>query len=106
MPRVLIVEDDLLVCSLAAQVLHDAGYETRQANNGLDALYTLRYDGHFDVMLTDIKMPRMDGLHLLDNVHREYPTLPVVVFSAISKWFDKRYTYPDNAIHYLPKPFS
>lgn len=73
MLRVLAVDDDLLMQSLLSSLLKRAGYETVIAEDGSSALEILARDSHFDVILSDIRMPKMDGLHLLDQLAIHHP---------------------------------
>ena len=64
MSRILVVDDDTATRHVLKSVLTNAGYATSVAKDGVDALKTLS-GGHFDLLLLDVWMPRMNGLDLL-----------------------------------------
>ena len=59
-----------------------------------------------DVLVSDIRMPGMDGLTLLKNLHRDHPTLPVIIMTAHSDLDAAVNAYQEGAFEYLPKPFD
>ena len=105
MLRVLAVDDDLLMQALLSSLLKRAGYETVIAEDGASALEILARDSHFDVILSDIRMPKMDGLHLLDQLAIHHPYIPVIVSSAHSPSEIMTDAAHRDAL-YLPRPFT
>jgi CheY-like chemotaxis protein len=82
-PRVLIAEDEESVRALVARALVADGYEVMEAADGAEALETLNSEhGRFDLLLTDIKMPVMDGIALSLAVARDYPALPILMMTG------------------------
>ena len=85
MYRVLITDDEKIeregIKFLLAQ--EEGEYEIHEAANGRQALNVLRSE-EIDFLLTDIKMPHMDGLELAGKAREEYPNLPIVIFSGYS----------------------
>jgi CheY-like chemotaxis protein len=79
--RVLVVDDSPIVCELVAELLEAAGLAPRTALGGRAALELLGTQS-FEVVLTDLDMPGMDGLELLERIRAGWPALPVVVLSA------------------------
>lgn len=82
MTRVLVVDDDLAQQFLIGVVLKRAGYEAVEALNGLNALDLLKRDSRVDIVLTDLRMPSMDGARFMKEAQRLYPGLPIVVMTA------------------------
>ena len=78
-------------------------YETRDAANGADALELLRAQ-RFDVLLTDIRMPFMDGLQLAHEARRLYPELVIIIFSAYADFRNAQQAFRENVYRYLLKP--
>lgn len=102
--RILVVDDEKYIRDLLAELLtkHDNKVET--AEDGEQAFKKLSMK-HFDVILTDIKMPRMDGFALLRNVKQFHPETAVVVMTAFSQDYTIREALSIGAEEYLAKPF-
>jgi len=82
MPKVLVVDDLATDRCLVGGILEsDSILEVRFACNGLEALRRIRHEP-FDLVVTDLQMPEMDGLELVDAVRREFPHLPVILITA------------------------
>ncbi len=79
--KILIVDDDRTQAETLARVLRLEGYEAVVAESGREALGELAV-GVFDLVLTDFKMPGMDGLELFRKVHEAHPELPVLIITA------------------------
>jgi CheY-like chemotaxis protein len=80
--RVLVVDDDPGVREVTIVALQKHGWQAEGAGDGLEALRCLQHR-EFDVVLTDLQMPRMDGLALLREVRRMEHLLPVVVQTSL-----------------------
>ncbi|MHB8159080.1 MAG: sigma-54-dependent transcriptional regulator [Thermoleophilia bacterium] len=103
--KVLIAEDEDITRKHIVNALRDEEYEAEGADNGVDALTRIEADD-FDVLIADIKMPRMDGLELLSKVKEVSPETEVIVitgFGSISSAVDAMKKGADD---YLPKPFD
>jgi len=103
--RVWVVDDDQSLRWVLEKALNQAGMQTlsfERAELLLDALN----DAEPDVLLTDIRMPGMDGLTLLDRLTRRHPDLPVIVMTAHSDLDNAVAAYRGGAFEYLPKPFD
>ncbi len=81
--RVLLVDDDPVVRRLISRYLVAAGCVVRVAVDGLDALEKLRA-GLPDLIISDLNMPRMAGIELLEVVRKRFPQIPVIVISAVA----------------------
>lgn len=79
--RILIVEDETAAASTLAEFLETFGYETRIADNGQEAIDLCEQD-RFDLVLTDIRMPVLDGWHLVSRLQELCPQVPVVMMSG------------------------
>ncbi len=95
---VLIVDDDTLVRETTAWMLMDAGHEVYQASDGLAALEFLQVHGPVDLLISDINMPRMDGLTLVQQTHARWPSLPVLLVSGRPQ--------PPGSLPHMAKPFN
>lgn len=79
--RVLLVDDDELVCRSIARSLTYHGYEVTYRTRAVEALDVLA-DKELDVVLSDIMMPELDGWQLLERLKERRPNLPVVLFTG------------------------
>jgi CheY-like chemotaxis protein len=83
--RVLLVEDDPSVREGVRRMLGASGYEVVEATDGSAALATLAKDAHaFEVLLSDVAMPSLDGRQLSREVRARWPTLPIVLMSGFA----------------------
>jgi CheY-like chemotaxis protein len=78
---VLVAEDEALAASALEDCLLDMGFDVTLVSNGVDALAAAN-DTHFDVLLTDLRMPGMDGGRLIRQLRAKRPMLPVVVMTG------------------------
>jgi len=100
-----IVDDDKSIRWVVEKALQKAEITTRSFANAKDLLAAL--DGTLpDALLTDIRMPGMDGLELLDTIQRDYPHLPVIIMTAHSDLESAVSAFHGGAFEYLPKPFD
>lgn len=104
--RILIVDDESAVRDLCRRILQDAGYHTQEAEDGLEALEVVRAgDPLVQLVITDIVMPRMSGIALLDAISFSHPRLPVLLMSAYSLE-ELRARGIDAPCSVLAKPFT
>ena len=82
MPTVLVVEDEPVIRELMAILLEDEGYTVRLASDGLEALETVEQHP-VDLVLSDVKMPRLDGASLAHRLRAQPNPLPVILMSAV-----------------------
>ena len=100
--KILIVEDDAITRRNLSLLLSDEGYDVDQASDGVHALEKL--DGRpFDLVLSDIVMPRMDGLKLLQQLQFRAPQIPVMIMTSYVS--DSLSTVPAGATEFIRKPF-
>ncbi|HWR84210.1 MAG TPA: response regulator [Candidatus Deferrimicrobium sp.] len=104
-PSILVVDDELLIRDLLYDFFLGQGWDIAVAENGERALQILR-SRQIDLVLTDIKMPLMDGLELTSQMKESYPGIPVVLMtgypSVESAITALRYKVED----YITKPFN
>jgi DNA-binding NtrC family response regulator len=79
--KILVVDDEQSMTQFLSIVLRKEGYSVATVNNGRDALEKVKTEG-FDVVITDIKMPGMDGIQLLHGIKKHDPALPVIIMTA------------------------
>lgn len=81
MKKILLVEDSEMVRFALSALLQDSGYAVAEAVDGKIALKALQHQ-RFDLMLTDIFMPKVDGIELITRVRKEYPGVKIIAFSG------------------------
>jgi putative nucleotidyltransferase with HDIG domain len=79
--RILIVDDEEMICSIFARRLAKEGYSCVMANNGSEALHHFNKD-NFSLIISDIKMPEMNGIELLKRVKATHPNMIVIIMTA------------------------
>ncbi len=106
MSAILIVEDDDNLRESIADVLTDSGYETTQARNGREALAKLTQRADFDVILSDLKMPEMDGMTLLQTLRDHHPDIAVIILTGYGTVDTAVQAMREGAVNYLLKPMN
>jgi two-component system, NtrC family, sensor kinase len=104
--RILISEDDVDVRDYITQTLHELGYSVVQATNGQTALDKLIREGPFDLLLTDIVMPGMNGRELAEAALRHVPNLKVLYMTGYSRNAIVHHGRLDPGVALIQKPFS
>ena len=102
--HVLVVDDSITVREVERQLLRNAGYQVDVAVDGQDGLNQVRA-GSFDLLVTDVDMPRMTGLDLVRAVRNQEPTrnLPVIIISYKDREEDRMRGLELGANYYLTK---
>jgi len=100
-----IVDDDQSVRWVLEKALKQADMETRSFERAEHLLEALGDDAP-DVLITDVRMPGMSGIALLDRLRDSYPDLPIIVITAHSDLENAVAAYKGGAFEYLPKPFD
>jgi len=104
-PRILIVDDEPDMLENCSRILSRQGYSCLTAESGRAALALLEHE-HPDLLLTDLKMPDVDGMTLLRHVHEMDPALPVIVVTGFATFESAVAAVKEGAFDYLPKDFS
>ncbi len=100
-----IIDDDKSIRWVVEKALQKAAIKTRSFSSANELLVALK-DKLPDALITDIRMPGMDGLELLERVRHNYPELPVIVMTAHSDLESAVSAFHGGAFEYLPKPFD
>jgi DNA-binding NtrC family response regulator len=101
--HILIVDDEPLVRSSLSELLTLSGYTVSTAGNGKEALELLR-DYTADIIITDIKMPEMDGIQLLNQVKKRHPEVPVILITGYGSIDSAVEAMKQGAYDYITKP--
>jgi two-component system, NtrC family, response regulator len=105
METILIVDDEKNYPLILSAVLEEEGFETLTANSGQEALNTLSH-ADVDLVLTDMKMPAMDGIELLEHIKRKDWELPVIMMTAHGTVDKAVEAMQKGAYSYILKPFD
>jgi len=107
MARILIAEDEEALRTLCARALTSQGHDVKTACDGSVALDLLVGEGgHFDLLLTDVRMPVMDGIALALTAARDRPELAILLMTGYADQRERAHDI-DPLIHdVIPKPFS
>ena len=100
---ILLVEDEKMLRESLAELLRDEGYQVAEASNGREG-YDQILKQPFDLVITDMRMPEMDGMTLLQNIQKAAPSTPVVVITAFGTVESAVAAMRTGAADYLIKP--
>ena len=103
--RILVVDDEEIVIRSCLRILGDGDYEVEAVQSGWEALRKID-ESHYDVVILDIMMPKMDGLEVLQRVKESYPDVEVVMITGLSQIETAVRAMKLGAFDYLPKPFD
>ena len=101
--HILVADDDALVRRSMCEVLSYEGYYCSQASDGEDALAKLR-QVHFDILISDMKMPKLEGMELLKKVKSEFPALSVIMVTGFGSIESAVAAIREGAVDYITKP--
>jgi two-component system, chemotaxis family, chemotaxis protein CheY len=104
-PNVLIVEDDAATRRLYKFMLTNGGYPVIEAEDGVAALEQLAQH-HCDLVITDMNMPRMDGMELIQAIRRDHNDVYVILITAFGTPDTEKHARRIGANDYLAKPFD
>lgn len=103
--RILIVDDDPAVLKLLGIAIASFGFEFAAARNGREAITTLQKQ-EFEIIITDMMMPEVDGMQLLEHVKKNYPRTDVIVVTGYTGTFSYMDVVRAGASDFITKPFN
>jgi len=103
---ILVVDDEETIREIVSSMLGGAHFQTRQAANGVEALALLESGEEFDLVLSDLMMPEMDGTALLEKAKERYPDMPIIMVTAVHDIQAALMALRNGAYDYLLKPFE
>lgn len=106
MARILVADDDRAVAEFVRRALAHAGHDITLVEDGLAALHALQVNDPFDLLLTDIVMPQMDGIALALKVARDYPDLRVLLMSGYAAERQRAHNLDVIIQRVISKPFT
>lgn len=104
-PRILVVDDEMIVCESCQRILDEEGYEVEIALSGKEAFKKMK-ENPFDVVITDLKMPGIDGMEVLKKLHKEYPDTVIIMITGFGTVQTAVEAMKLGAFDYIPKPFT
>lgn len=104
-PIIAVVDDDASVRKALRRLLHSAGMEVRLYDSALDYLGAQPHPDA-EVVITDVRMPGMNGLELQQRLHESFPALPVIVVTAYETPSAREQAMANGAVAFLRKPFE
>ena len=102
---ILVVDDEELVRKMVVTFLSKLGHSCLTAIDGVDALGKMK-GNKIDAVVTDIKMPNMDGMGLVSEVLTKYPGIPIMVMTAFEEEYSAGIAISVGAREFIKKPFS
>lgn len=103
--RILVVDDDEIARDVVSTALSREGYSVISANDGIEAMKILQIED-IDLVITDLKMPRADGMDVLRHVVKNNPDTAVVILTAYGSLDTAIEAIREGAYDYLTKPFN
>jgi len=103
--RILIVDDEEIVIRSCKRILAGGDFQVDAASNGLEALAKIQEDD-YDMLILDIKMPKMNGIEVLQRVKEAHPDIDVIMITGLNQIDTAVKAMKLGAFDYLPKPFD
>jgi len=104
-PRILIVDDELVVIKSAERVLKAEGYNVEGALGGREAIMKMEQDA-YDLVFTDLKMPEVDGIALIRWIKKAKPSVGIVIITGYPSQDTMKEAVELGIVDYVPKPFT
>lgn len=104
--RILVVDDEELMCSFISSILSSEGYECRTTTSAIEALAILASGEEFSLLISNLMMAEMDGFVLLERTRDRFPDMPFVMETGVHDNSLILKAYRDGAYDYVTKPFT
>ncbi len=101
--KILVIDDERAIRSTLSEILTFEGYEVEEASDGAEGLKKI-LDNHYDCVICDIKMPKMDGIEVLEKAMNKKPEIQVIIISGHGDIETAVEAVKKGAFDYLPKP--
>ncbi len=103
--KILVVDDEESLREICREALVEHGYEVVEAKNGIEAIECLKNDKDIDIVLSDLNMPEMDGMALIDYINRHNLDVELIVMTGFGTIETAVEVMKKGALDYIPKPF-
>lgn len=104
-PKILIADDEPVIRELFERFLYRQGYEVSTASDGLETLGVIR-ENNFDMLILDLKMPKMSGMELLDEIKKLKKDLIIIVITGYATVDTAKKAMRGGCFDYITKPFN
>lgn len=105
-PRILVVDDEQHMCDICTRALRRTGYDVTTTSDPDTAVQLFRDSEHFDLLLTDIKMPTMSGLDLAHIAREQDPAIAIIVMTGFASMEHLHQSVQRGVAEFLTKPFE
>lgn len=102
--KILLIEDEEKIAEFVVRGLEKAGYLVEHVADGLKGMKQV-FQFHYDLVLLDLMLPKLNGLDLLQQIRQDNKSLPVIILSAKGDLSDRLLGFETGADDYMPKPF-
>lgn len=102
--KILVVDDEVMIREVLCEYAQFEGYETEQAENGMDAINMCKKND-YDLVIMDVMMPKLDGFSAVKEI-KKFKDVPVLMLSARTEEYDKLFGFELGVDDYVVKPFS
>ena len=102
---ILVIDDEAIVRVSCKRTLEPMGYVVDTANDGIEGLRMLG-EKSYDLVLTDLKMPNMDGMEVAANIHSRWPEMKVILITGYSTIDTAERAEQFGLYHYMEKPYT
>lgn len=106
MAKILIAEDETALRSFVARALKLDGHDVDEAGDGIEGLERLGMPGCYDLLLSDIRMPAMDGIELAHQAKSLHPTMKILLMTGYAEQRERADTLTSIIVDVVSKPFS
>ncbi|HBH61567.1 MAG TPA: response regulator [Nitrospiraceae bacterium] len=103
--RIMVVDDEPIVGKRLKQTLEKDGYVVEAFTDSLIATNEFEKNP-FDIIITDLKMEKIDGMNILENVKRKNPDTKVIIITGVGKWLTATEAFEKGAFDFIIKPFK
>jgi len=104
--RILVIDDEEIICTLLKDTLTDAEYQVETVTNGIEGLEKIFRGEPFDILITDIRMPKKDGIQVLKEAKNRVPDIITIIITGYPSIETIREASEYNAFDYITKPLD
>jgi DNA-binding NtrC family response regulator len=103
--KILVIDDEPVVLNSCRKVLEEDGFDVYLVPSADEALKAMKKEG-FDLLLVDVKMPKHDGMYLMEKIKEQWPNIPIIVMSGYYTTETIKEAFKMGAANFIAKPFE